>query len=380
MRLLALILLLGLTACNSAWEQNPFRNEDPNVQDAVDPINKDKPQAPISQAIFIDIEPFYELNVGQRFSMKITIRETDPTFERTSVEIEDLEESYPGAEFDEDALTVNWTPPADYVPPSKFIRRTPLKVTVFGIFQGAPRSYTKSTSINVLKGNIEAPVIVGTEGFDQKFVENAQHQKVIVYVRDTVSPQGPTLSILPGVNFSDRKNGAAFIDTLSKVQDQNDPTLWIFTGKLDLESASDITSYSQLMDIRFVAHSTFGEPSSSVRESFRVYTDLEKPRVFSRNQTFKKDTFSSYSFAVVDPKNEGTIDAQFVTDCSRAPHADFDCRCEPPNGGVSQCTIEGVPKTAESLKFDIKAINTIDTSAHNVETSTNHTIQIDVVE
>lgn len=378
MRLLLIFLVLGLTACHSGWDKDPFANEADNVKNGVPPEKKDTAVAPIQSVLFIDIEPFYELKIGQKAIIQIGLRKTDPAFTVTGVSVPDLEENYPGAVFDETKMQVIWTPEEDYVPESAFIRRTPLEITVYGEYQGAPRSYSKTTSINVLKGNATPPEIISVEGMNQDFVEGSVYEFKVV-VRDRVSPKGPSLS---AVKSGIGNNGSAYLDYPAYgIQDFNDPSLWNFLGKVDLTKVSEITENSEKLRINFIAHSTFGEPSNLEPAAFKVYTDLKTPIFFNEKvKTFKKGTLNSYSFTVVDAKSEGKVEGLFVTDCTREPYAGSVCDCTPPKGAFSTCTIEWVPQKVGTFDFEVKGINRLTINGSLAEREMTQKIKIEVKE
>lgn len=381
MRLLLGIILVGLTACHSGWEKDPFANDTENVKNGQKQGTKVELNPPLQSVVFVELEPFYELKEGQRVVIKTGYRITHPEFKVVDFKIEDLEENFPGAVFDATTNEITWTPGDDYVPAGAIVFRRPLTISVFVEYKGLVQEVRRTASINVLRGDARAPYIREVVGFDGDIYEGQKRAFTVVVV-DEVSPNGPVLSVRKRT-FTSADNGTGYVEYDSNgTKDPTDPTIWRFKGSINLTNVPEITKNYQNFYVGFVAHSSFGEASNIYSDDFRVLTKLVRPSFFTGltdARTFKKGVLNSYTFTVADVKEEGNVSAEFITDCSREPVAGADCSCTN-NQFYSTCTIQWVPQAAGDVSFEVEATTKIDNFVLKDEITRTEKVKIKVVE
>jgi hypothetical protein len=116
--------------------------------------------------------------------------------------------------------------------------------------------------------------------------------------------------------------------TDTPTQDSVDPTLWHFNVSVNLNDA-EITPDYDTLDYYVSARSRFGAVSVPVEGSANVWSKIGTPKTtWSEKLTFEIGAMNKYSFIVRDPRGDGILAAQVVSDCAAFPGGGASCSCE----------------------------------------------------
>ncbi len=374
MRVLILIGLLGLSACHSGWNQDPFDGQEENVKNAV-PQGGNKVQIPpIQDVMRVDVKDTFVVREGESLNVGIDYRLLHPEFIFKGLELRDLENELPGATYNPQTRELNFQPEEGYVTGGLVVSHV-LRVTLLAEYKGLIQERRKDLVFHIVKGSAEAPVIERIDNLGDTFFEG-DRKAFQIYVRDEVSSDGPILVV--GNYSPTNKNGAHFIEYDKKGRKvSGDPTLWRFNAAVDLSSPemSDITSSSDLFRVEVQAFSQLGVPANLKNFNFYVFTKANRPQFFmDRDEVnFTVGEQGQYSFLVVDPGQEGEVTANFVRGCP----TQAECLCEGGKGAkksLARCSVRWIPTMPGRNFLFIEAKNTVlsydqNTMNHQTETA-----------
>lgn len=357
MKRLVLLSMLILSACHSGWDKDPFVAEASGVQNAVAQGTDQKGVPPLQGIVFLDVEPYYNIYEGESRTIQATTNITHPEFKLVRMEIKNYDEEMFEFKLDQQKQEITFVGDKYHVPDGVLIQKVPFTVSVITEYKGLIQETRRESAINIMRGGQEAPIVESVVNLPRDIKEGSTTVAFKVFVRDRVSPKGPTLNMVADTNT--KKNGSQYIDfNKIGVPVAGDPTLFEFTAYLNLKYVNDMTAMSDNYSFVISAYSVFGIVSSPSRQSFTVYTKAEMPRIYvDSNLDFKMGENSKIQFMALDPSQEGLVAAQFVENCADVL-AGAICGCAPFSDSVSRCTMEWNPRVAGSFSLTVKAINT----------------------
>lgn len=378
--LILLLTLFVLSACHNGWNQDPFADEPEDVRNPVPKTNEVPTQPPSQSVMFIDMETFWNSYEGNSITLPFTWRLTHPNSTFLRLEVENLEELFPGATLNvneaEKSGDLSLVIPEGYVPGSLYVAQVPLTFSLYADIDGEVQIRKLTVAVNVLRTSVGQPVIERFENVPNSMIEG-EKRAFQVFVRDNDSANGPVLSIRgTGNGFN---SAAHLIDHfMSGQQVPGNPGLWKYEGLIDLDYNDVELTKSQLdLSALFIAYSAFGVPSNSKRMNFRVYSSASEPQFYfgSNRISFKKETANNYVFSVVDEKGEGSLSARFI-DCTGDLGQGAQCSCQG-SGPQLSCTVSWTPTVEGTHTVRLSAENKVNSGSNFEQTaSSNQSFEI----
>ncbi len=361
MQKLIILLFLGFSACHSGWDKDPFVGQSANVQNAIAKGAEKKAVPPLFGVLFVDAEPFYNVKQGQVLETNIGYRITHPEFQFHSLLIKNIDETLPGASFDGETGELKFDVSQIRIPVETAVFVIPFTVSLVAEYQGVLHEMPVNSAIHIIRRNFTSPTVERVEGLPNFVKEFSGDYPFSIIVRDDEPSSVPTLNLLPDTLTS--TSGAQYIEyEQTPVPVENEPGLWRFKARVVMGLNKEITNSNGTFRFKAIATSVYGVSSMAKTFFYGIYTKASNPLFFADSRViFKKGEKSTYSFTVADTRNEGKIEASFVSPCGKELGKDSRCYCQNVlnlSNSVNRCFIEWTPADVGTVKLNIKATNT----------------------
>jgi hypothetical protein len=358
----ALVMGFALAGC----KQDPLAKYPAEVRNAKPGDDKPKDNDPILRdSLFIDTNDFYQVKEGDTVTFEIkgrVINLPNTTFE---ISIDNLAD-FKGATFDAATGTFSWKAPQDTVK-SDMQTILPLKVLMVANTNGSILAQNKTVNIFVLR-ELAQPQILAVNGLKNADLrEGGQPAYFEASVKSTEEMSAPTLSVV--LNRAGAQNGSGYVTlrpldqniTVNPVQNSVDKTLWTFYLQVNLQDAEVTDSQADLY-FGLQAYSSFGMASPVFSSQMTVKNKWADPRSsWSDEVQFTQGQENTYTFSVLDPRDEGRIEVTF-SNCSSLG---AQCTCSGATRSVSNCKIVWTPRAAgsQSIKYTVINRSTVPTDS-----------------
>ncbi|MCB0351620.1 MAG: hypothetical protein KDD38_10580, partial [Bdellovibrionales bacterium] len=260
-----------------------------------------------------------------------------------------------GASFDASTGEFTWSPPVGTAVGIEPKAKT-LHVTI--VLETKPiYAVTKDVSIFVIR-KTQAPVIETVENLpDKQIVYEGRTHSFNVKVRMPAQDEMPTLIAPATVTGTGNASGLVSFVRLQPVVSPQDPTLWVFSMRLQTQDI-DLTDSKMSMEFGLQAFSPYGEASAIVEKEFMLYTSLMKPMITWRTDgRFTTDQLNKVEFMIFDPRSEGKLDIQ--NNCLNVLGAGASCYCVG-SDSAKNCAVEWMPdatKGSRTYTIEFRAKN-----------------------
>ena len=375
MRVLLIFIVVFLGSCSQS--SDPLKDAPPNITKAVPlddkPIDERKPTP--RDWMVIDMSPLsLSIEEGVEGRAIFTGRLLDGTTEY-SLSIKDLPA---GASFDAKSGEFIWTPGFSVVTGDYFQKKIPIVVVMQSDGNKREEVFYVYVYRNVSsRPEIFAPVIGKEPVYENKTMD------IEVRIKDETSvDSGFNVSRPPRLIIEPVLKGVRDASPYVKlkypgyfghnpVQDELDPTIWVFTLKVDFNNRN-VIKRDTVMKFDLIAFSHFGVPSKAQTIEFSVKNYIRFPAITwgegrGEKIIFYKGHKNYYSFRAFDPLVEGRVSAaDFVNSCSQLG-GDAKCMCSEvgrrySSAGVgSLCKLSwtpGVEISVSERKFSFQVTNT----------------------
>lgn len=355
--LLTLSLFVNSCGSNPFGDSDPLADQPDSVKAGETPFKpKPPPEKPLAEDVLkIDFTPGgYVFREGVETEITITGRSmfADSLFQLEAVNLAEFK----GATVSSIAgdkiagvpasLTFKWKPPVGFVFNDKLVVTLEVSIATTNLEE----NYSYKTNVPFLIYNeaFSVPKILNVTNLPKQVKESGVVSKFRVDIEDfesrDVNGERPSLLFLSkstGVSLApfikvdkttliDIKAGTWFFDVSINLTDI-EVTKSVSTGYFDVVALS--------------GNSVQSNPSNVV---LPVWTSVSRPMTtWTEAVVFKVGTTNSYSFTVLDPKAEGQLEAEFVTQCSTIgvqSKPTCSCKIEAPVVGKTQstqvCTIQ----------------------------------------
>jgi hypothetical protein len=271
------------------------------------------------------------------------------------------------------SLTFKWKPPVGFVFSDKLVVTLEVSISTTNLAE----NYSFKTNIPILIYNeaFAVPRILSVTGLPQKVKEAGLASKFRVDIEDLeskdVNGERPTLLFL---SKSSGISLAPFIEVVKTTKELT-PGKWSFEVSINLADV-EITKASNTGYFDVVAISGNSVQSNPYNVALQVLTSVSLPiTTWTEAAVFKVGSNNTFSFTVLDPKAEGQLSVDFVTQCASIgvlSKPTCSCKVVGPTFGKPQstqiCTIEWEVAANEMVgnKFiDYKAKNSSPVTTDN---------------
>lgn len=372
-RLLLIGLFLTLAACQKGWDKDPFAKEQDNIKNAIKP-NEEPPviPPPKSNTLFVEMDQVFSVVEGETLEIPVRYHIAHPEVVLSSIQVQGLEEKFPGSTFDAEKNIIRITPPFDFVPVDTPYIVQPISISFFNSYQGQVEEVKRTVVINVLPQNTSVPIIKDVDFPSGSVVLLGKEKEMIITVEDTDKEFSPRLSAVNA--FGTGLQGAQFITIPAEGVYNETDKVWEFTAKINVPANYYLPSTSTSVTVDLFAYSITGIPSRSMAVRFSLNSSTaEPPKIVSEDRIiFYEKTENQYTFSAFDIRGSGQVTAS----CANAPTGmSCDCRRDTfPNSGIHYCTVTWMPETTGIHPMSFKADNRVSSSSSN----TTKAILIDV--
>ena len=271
---------------------------------------------------------------------------------------------FPGAQWDAVNGKFVWTPLPGFVD-TNYSRNVHITVSLTAKF--GPYKTTKDILAVVTRADMQ-PTIVSIEDLSRTLIKEGDVRTIKVVVRDPHSA-GKSMDTKPRLQVTSDGANASAANLIycaggckDPDQDPNDPQLYTFNLRLDLQG-KEITQNKVTLTYGLIATSPFGEASaistsnlviSSLIQDAQVSWSSADPLTMASGQT------NRVNFTVFDPNSDGAIGVTFNTQCSVSLGASANCSCSTlgrPGTSPQLCTITwSVPASPLQTDYTVEFV------------------------
>lgn len=337
------LVLFALLLLGSGCDSNPFGKDDPLAKQSEDVKNGESPKKPqppkpkpLSQDILtVDSSDFYAFREGVEQEITISARNffDDSTYEIEVSNLGDFKDAVvdriPGDTKSKQVATLKfkWTPPVGFVIQDKMVY--PLDIVVFTTNGTDKYILNRSVPLHIYNEKFSVPEIISVSRVPSWIKEKEVSRFFDVRVKDIDAKDADGLR--PTLQFLSKNIGNLNLSPFLKTQRPtlSDPAkgLWDFRVEINLNglelTVDQTTGYFDIYAI-----SANGIESNPLGQQLAVRTSMAEPVTsWSDAIDFKIGQENHFSFTVLDPKGEGVLNAQFVTQCSSLVGAP-QCSCK----------------------------------------------------
>ncbi len=358
-----ILTLIAITGFINACGSDPFGDSDP-LADQSDAVKAGetpfKPKPPPDKPLAQDVLKIYSTSGGYVFREGV---ETEFTitggnmFKDSMYQIEAVNlAEFKGATVTTTAgdttagiqasLTFKWKPPVGFVFSDKLIVTLEVAIATTNLAE----NYSYKTNIPILIYNeaFAVPRILSVTGLPSNVKESGIVSKFGVNIEDMeskdVNGERPTLLFL---SKSSGVSLAPFIKIDRTTLMDEKLGKWYFDVSINL-SEIEITKATSTGYFDVVALSGNSVQSNPYNVVLPVWTSVSAPvTTWTENVIFKVGTGNTYTFTVLDPKAEGRMAVDFITQCSALGSQSkpmCSCKAVPASFGKPQstflCTIQ----------------------------------------
>lgn len=376
-----LILLLGLSLWSCGTKQDPLDGRDPSILNAKPPVEKKPdPVHPVqSDIVRLDVGDGFlnclegrtdRWQFGARFLGVDKFGNSDHTLE---LSIENLND-FPGAIFDSQTGTLEWTPESGTVVGSDLVTQMKMKIVAIArpLEQAADQTFYSNSQmivVNVSRSK-KVPEIVKVENLPSSMIENEELSygqfRVTIRDEDSVATNTPPTLLVNAATQSTVKNLTPFIRFIRAERSVSDLKLWTVYMNINLKDA-ELTSAREAFGFSLVAVSYFGIKSAAVDKVITVYSDMAMAiSSLTEEVTVEPLVTTKFSFYVLDPKSEGRVEADLRR--SNLP-SNVQLNCKSRTVSVTVCEVLVTPSkeqanTVLSGQFEVKNYNVKDNTKY----------------
>ncbi len=357
-RLLLLGLFLTLTACHSGWDKDPFSGEEDRIKNAIEPDKKiEKVPPPEQGTLFVDMQQVYSVVEGDTLEIPVRYKIAHPEVTISSIQVQGLEENFPGSTFDAEKNVIRITPPYDFVPVDTPYIIQPLSVSFFNQYEGQVQEVKRTVVIHVIPQNTSVPVIEDLSFSPANSVVVAgKEKKLLIEVYDTNKEYSPRVTVMNA--FGSQLQGAQFVRVPNEGVYNPTNDVWEFEARINIPSDYYLPASKSRVTLEIFSYSITGIPSRSEDISFTIERTPEAPKIVSEKiLKFTEKIENQYTFSAFDIRGNGRV----TTECVGGP-AGMTCDCRRdgfPNNDIAFCTVTWIPETVGEFDLQFKAENKI---------------------
>lgn len=379
-----IMVLVAMTAllfgCNSGFkDQNPLSGQPDSVKRAIPPEKKtDSPAADVlpEDSLQVDADNFYEFVEGEEKEIKIGSRVLLPDADYY-LELEGADRRLdsvvvtPSA--DKHELTVKWTPPQGWVG-DQSVRRTRVTAVLAAKRGKSMLSRRQEIEMVVFRADV-GPEIVQVGEMPPAGVREGESFEFEVRVKDpesvsTLQPLTGKAPVLRVVETNNSSSLSSFVEIQdSPRRDEKDPTIWIFKVKINLAAEFGLTRNQDAYHFGLQAINRHLVPSMSTKQVVQVRTTLVDPMtswMAEQSVIFAENRENYFAFRVFDPRFEGQVSVEWVTDWKKYPGLLVTCSVT--ESTMQNCQIAWTPKSNPQftlpkiieLEFKVVSKTTVD--------------------
>jgi hypothetical protein len=335
--LIFLFLLLGLGACHSGWNQDPLEGEDWAIKNALQPdeeVNKIPP--PDQGVLFVRLNQVYSVVEGKPLEISFDYRIAHPDVNLSSIQVQGLEDKFPGSEFDSDNKVIRITPPLDFVPVDVPYVTETISLSFFWDYEGQKQEVKRDIVVHVIPQNESIPVIkdIYFEPAGLK-VSVGQEKFMVIEVEDASKDYSPRISVMNA--FGRFLPIAQYIESPAEGEYDENKGRWVFRAPISIPINYAITP-GKRAKVDVFAYSITGIPSRSLSQSITVEGRYaQTPKIVSENEiSMLAGQVSHYTFSAYDNRSAGRVTAtcEGLSDGLRCQ-----CRADSANNGIHICTL-----------------------------------------
>lgn len=371
-----IVMINGCDSYTLFGKDDPFANQSDAVKKGETP-NKPQPEKPKplgQDVLIVDSSDFYAFREGEEQEITIASRnflEEESTYEIGISNINDFKDAVvtmtPGNTKTQQLATIKfkWTPPVGFVIQDKMVY--PLDIEVYTTNNTEKYVRTKSIPLHIYNEKFSVPEIVSISNVPDSIKEKDTSRFFEVQVKDIDAKDADGLR--PSLQFLSKNIGNLNLAPFLKVQKvtlkDESLGLWDFRVEINLKGL-ELTTDQTAGYFDIYAISANGIESSPKGQQIAVKTSISAPITsWMSDIEFKIGTENRFNFTVLDPKGEGAITSDFVTQCSTLVGAP-QCSCQSVAGTSgkfatsSLCSIVwNIPagETPRSEKFSISSTN-----------------------
>jgi hypothetical protein len=368
-KILTLVTIAGLVnSCGS----NPFGDSDP-LADESDAVKAGetpfKPKPPPAKPLPEDVLKVdfttggYVFREGVETEITITGRSmfNDSMYQMEAVNLAEFKDATVTSTAGDKlagvpaTLTFKWKPPVGFVFSDKLIVTLEVSIATTNLAE----NYSYKTNIPLLIYNeaFAVPKIVSVTGLPSNVKESGIAAKFGVNIEDLESQD--VNGERPSLLFLSKSSGvslAPFIKIDKTTLLDAKLGKWYFDVSINL-SEIEITKATSTGYFDVVALSGNSVQSNPFNVALPVWTSVSTPvTTWTENVIFKAGTSNAYTFTVLDPKAEGRLAVDFITQCSSLSlQSKPTCSCKGVTAGFGKpqstflCTIQWDVSATEVL-------------------------------
>lgn len=371
--ILLVLVVAFLFGCNSGFKgQDPLEGQPENIRQAIPPEEKiDSPANDIlpEDALIIDADLFYEFVEGKKGVVKISSRSMLPDTTYT-LDLEYVEQRLVSASTtvspDGHTQTLEWTPPHGFVGDLS-VKRMNVTVVIHAKRGKTYLSRRQDIQIVVYRKDKRPEIVEIIDLPEKDGVREGQSAAFKVVVRDPESVSRVLSSAVVGsppqlrfVRTSEYKNLVPFLKLIGSPQrSKEDPELWMFNVRVELNNESNLSRNRDTYYFGLQAVNRHSNPSRVSKQELTVYSDLFAPFVTWGSEDFvifQEGKENYFSFAVFDPRQEGEVSIEWITDWKKYPGLVVSCQDHKIYKEYHNCLIMWTPKSLDNFELP-KAIS-----------------------
>jgi hypothetical protein len=358
-----ILTLIAITGFVNACGSNPFGDSDP-LADQPDSVKAGetpfKPKPPPEKPLPQDVLKIYSTPGGYVFREGVETEFTitggnmfkDSTYQMSAVNIAEFKDAVvtttPGDTTAgvQASLTFKWKPPVGFVFSDKLI--VTLEVSIETTNHTEKYLYKTNVPLLIYNEAFAVPRIVSVTGLPSNIKESGIVSRFVVNIEDFES--NDVNGERPSLLFLSKSSGVSLAPFI-KIDKTTltDPKLgkWYFDVSINL-SEIEITKATSTGYFDVVALSGNSVQSNPYNVALPVWTSVSAPvTTWTENINFKVGASNTYTFTVLDPKAEGRMAVDFITQCSTlGTQSKPSCTCKGVASGFGKpqstflCTIQ----------------------------------------